>query len=221
ANLYAPPLKRRKGQRGRPRVKGPKLPSPAWTVARSEPTPASVGWYGGGDRQVAFVSRTSHWYKGGGGLVELRWVFVGDRQGTHRDQYFYCTDPGLTPQQIITLYTTRWGIEVTFQEAKAHLGFETTRQHCRNSVTRAAPCLLGLYSLVTLIYKRLIERRKPIVRQTAAYAKTEPTFSDALYAVRRVLWAQTILKQPAHAAAVSKLPARFRTFMLDQLAATG
>jgi hypothetical protein len=62
---------------------------------------------------VEFVSGTGHWYKGGGGLVPVRWVFVHDLDGTHEDRYFYCTDPALSPSKIVTLYTGRWSIEVT------------------------------------------------------------------------------------------------------------
>ena len=60
-----------------------------------------------------------HWYKSGGGLVPVRWVFVHDITGTHRDEYFYCTDPATPPQKIVSLYTQRWSIEVTFQEVRA------------------------------------------------------------------------------------------------------
>lgn len=183
ANLYEPPPARRKPGVGRPRLKGEKAPAPAEVVAKARPRRTTVGWYGGGDRRIACVSAAGHWYKGGGGLVDLRWVFVRDVQGTHRDQYFYSTDPSMTPEQIVTLYTARWSIEVAFQEVREHLGFETTKQWCRRSVTRAGPCLLGLYSLVTLIYARLAKGRGgPAMHATPGYAKSEPTFSDALFA---------------------------------------
>ncbi len=52
----------------------------------------TVSWYGGGKRRVGTVSRAGHWYKGGDGLVPLRWVFVRDLTGTHRDEYFFTTD---------------------------------------------------------------------------------------------------------------------------------
>ena len=48
-----------------------------------------VSWHGGGRRQVAVVTGTSHWYKGREGLVSVRWVFVEDLTGTHRDEYFF------------------------------------------------------------------------------------------------------------------------------------
>jgi IS4 transposase len=154
-------------------------------------------------------------------LVDLRWVFVHDRDGTHRDQYFYCTDPDLSPQEIITLYTSRWSIEVTFQEVREHLGFETTKQHSPKSVLRTGPCLLSCYSIVALIYAKIVEHRKPIIHNTPSYSKSEPAFSDALFVVRRRLWDETILKHAIPGAVVSKLPAQFMDFVLDQLSATG
>ena len=48
-------------------------------------------------RDVEVVSGVGHWYKGGAGLVPVRWVFVHDKSGTHRDEYFYTTDLTLTP----------------------------------------------------------------------------------------------------------------------------
>src|SRR5438477_526454 len=65
---------------------------------------------------------------GGAGLVPVRRVFVRDREGTHRDEYFFTTDPTRRPEQIVSWYTQRWSIETTYQELRAHLGLETTRQ---------------------------------------------------------------------------------------------
>jgi hypothetical protein len=224
ANLYAPPPPRRRGQRGRPRVKGDKLPAPRDVVAATPtptPTPGRkrsvVGWYGGGRRRVEFVSGTGHWYKGGGGLVAVRWVFVHDRDGTHEDRYFYATDPSLSPSRIITLYTGRWSIEVTFQEARQHLGFHTTRCWAERSVLRQAPCLLGLFSLVALAFHALIRGRTPEPRTDPWYAKAGVTFADAIAAVRRALWAETILSGAAQHTAFQKLPDDVRDMLLDHL----
>jgi len=92
ANLYEPPSPYR--GKGRPRVKGGRLPKPRQAVANLRSGSRSrltVGWYGGGTRAVAAVTGTGHWYKSGRGLVPLRWVFVEDRTGTHRDEYLYTT----------------------------------------------------------------------------------------------------------------------------------
>jgi hypothetical protein len=216
ANLYDPPpgVRRRKG---RPRVKGPKLPTPQQTVARTRRTRATVGWYGGGGRRVELVSATGHWYKSGQGLVPIRWVYTHDIQGTHRDDYFYTTDPDLPPAQIITWFTARWPIETTFQEVRAHLGFESTRQRVAQSVLRTGPCLLGLYSLISLIFVQHARHHSIRPRCTRWYAKTEPTFSDAIAAVRRLLWSETIFETPSQHEAFEKLPRQLRRILLDRL----
>jgi hypothetical protein len=80
-------------------------------------------------------------------------------------------------------------VAVTFEEVRAHLGFETQRQWSPRAIGRTTPCLLGLFSLVILLAAHL----HPTVlstRPAAWYAKAEPTFTDALAAVRRRLWAE-------------------------------
>lgn len=218
ANLYLPPPKRRKGQPGRPRVKGDKLPAPADVVAAAPKRKRSVvGWYGGKRRRVEFVSGVGHWYKGGEGLVPVRWVFVHDRDGTHEDRYFYTTDPSLSPSRIITLYTGRWSVEVTFQEARQHLGFHTPRGRKDATVLRTAPCLLGLFSVVALAFHAANRRKAPKPLTFPWYAKAEVTFSDAIADVRRRLWRETVLKEAFEHEAFQKLPAETRETLLGQL----
>ena len=215
ANLFAPPPRYR--GKGRPRVKGQPLPKPRQAVAqRQRLRRQTVGWYGGGTRQVQLASGTGHWYKAGRGLVPLRWVFVRDRTGTHRDEYFFTTDPNLSPAAVITAYTGRWNIETTFEELRAHIGLETTRGWCQQTVVRAAPCLFGLYTVVALLYQAL-----PKAKRGGAITwpgKTETTFSDALAAVRRWLWAEWVFPQAKGGTALAKLPPRLRNLILSALA---
>lgn len=221
ANLYAPPPQRRAGA-GWPRVKGRKLPSPQGTLTPGRRRQrATVSWYGGAQRQVALVSGTGWWYKGGRGLVPVRWVHVHDLDGTHRDDCVYSTDPALPPARIVSFFTRRWPIETTFQEVRAHLGFETTRQRVTQSVLRAAPCLLGLFSVVGLIYAEHLKHAKASPRRTPWYVKEEPTFSDALATVRRLFWEQTILKQPCLHEGVQKFPRFLRHIFLEAVSQTG
>jgi hypothetical protein len=217
ANLYAPPPPRREGQSGRPRLKGAKLPAPRDVVAGARRKRSTVGWYGGKRRRVEFVSGTGHWYKGGGGLVPVRWVFVHDLDGTHEDRYFYSTDASLSPSRVVTLYTGRWGIEVTFQEVRRHLGFHTPRSWKRASVLRTGPCLLGLFSLVCLIHHRHTRGEGSRPLWAPWHAKAEPTFADAVASVRRLLWSQTVLEQADRRGAFQKLPPNLRETLLDQL----
>jgi hypothetical protein len=215
ANLYAPPPKR-KAKTGRPRLKGRKLASPSAVVKRSKAKRFTVNWYGGKTRRVELIWGEGHWYKGGNGLVPVRWVFVHDVEGTHRDEYFYCTDPTMPPEQIVSLYTGRWSIEVTFQEVRAHLGFATPRNWSKNSVLRTAPCLLGLFSVVSLIVAP--QARSKTIKPLGGpwYPKTELTFGDALATVRRMCWSEVLKQSPKHAGVI-KLPRRLRLTLLDQL----
>jgi hypothetical protein len=214
ANLFEPPPPYT--GKGRPRIKGRPLPKPRQAVQNAQRQRLTVGWYGGGQRRVEAVTDTGHWYKSGRGLVPLRWIFVHDRDGTHRDEYFFCTDPALTAKALIGHYTARWNIETTFQELRTHLGLETTRGWCAQTVRRAAPCLFGLYTVVALLYHALPpSQRLGAVRWPG---KQGVTFSDALSAVRRWLWAEWVFPQTASTAAIEKLPEPLREIIFAALA---
>jgi DDE superfamily endonuclease/Archaeal putative transposase ISC1217 len=214
ANLFEPPPPYT--GKGRPRVKGRPLPKPRQAVQAARRRRLTVGGYGGGTRRVAAVTGTGHWHKSGRGLVPLRWVFVHDLTGTHRDEYFFSTDPALSPEALISHYTARWNIETTFQELRAHLGLETTRGWCRATVRRAAPCLFGLYTAVALLYHALPEGKR---RGAVTWpGQSGVTFSDALAAVRRWLWSEWVFPQAGNAAAIAKLPGPLREIILSALA---
>jgi hypothetical protein len=217
ANLYALPTKPVKKRNGRPRTKGRALPKPQQLVTRRKLVPTAVSWYGGSDRQVELTGDTGQWYKAGKGLVPVRWVFVHDIQGTHRDEYFYTTDTSLSLEQIVSWFTARWPIETTFQEMRAHLGFETTRQHVSKSVLRTAPCLLGCFSIVCLIFAEHIRNHHIEVRITQWYSKAEPTFSDAMATVRRLFWQKTIFEKASYHNGFKKLSPKLRNLLLDYL----
>jgi hypothetical protein len=215
ANLYEPPPPYTGN--GRPRVKGVKLPTPQEVVAQAPRTPLNLAWYGGGRRDVEVVSGRGHWYKAGQGLVPVRWVYVHDRTGTHRDEYFYSTDVDMAPQGITEEYTGRWNIETTFEDARAYLGLESTRGWCQRTVGRAEPCLLGLYSVVALMYWSLPAGEQE--QGTVAWeGKATVTFSDAITAVRRWLWTRWIFPRAGHGDTFAKLPEALRQLLLYGLA---
>ena len=218
ANLYEPPpvvVGKRKG--GRPRTKGAKLPSPEATVAQTSRTALNVPWYGGGRRDVEVVSGPGQWYKSGEGLVAVCWVFVHDCTGTHRDDYFFSTDPETTPAAVIEQITGRWSIETTFQEMRSYLGLETTRGWTEATVLRLAPCLFGLFSVVALLYDLLPGRIKARARVDWA-GKVETTFSDAIMAVRRWLWVDWVFANHGFGETFSKLSRPFQEALLSALA---
>jgi hypothetical protein len=165
---------------------------------------------------VGLLSRAGQWYKSGAGLVPIRWVFVRDRDGTHRDEFFFTTDPGLDPVRIIETYTARWNLETTFQEMRALLGLETTRGWCRSTVLRMAPCLFGLYTAVALLYQALPESKRS--GRVEWPGKEGVTSSDALMAVRRWLWREWVFPQAGVDSVVQKLPEPVQDLLLYGLA---
>jgi DDE superfamily endonuclease len=153
ANLFAPAAPRRKGQYGRPRRKGERLPKLDERLIRSD-TPwrrvTVADWYGEGERTVEIASGTAVWFHAGLPIVPLRWVLVRDPERQFKPQAFLCTDEAIDPVQILQWFILRWRLEVTFEEARRHLGVETQRQWADKAIARATPALLALFSLVTL-----------------------------------------------------------------------
>ena len=214
AGLYEPPPPY--GGTGRPRVKGARLPTPRQAAEQARRRQLTVAWYGGGTRSVEVATGEGCWYKSGKGLVPLRWAFVRDRSGTHRDEFISTTDRSLDIPEIIGLYTGRWNIETTFQEARSCLGLESTRGRCRATVLRAAPCLFGLYTVVALLYHELPEGRR--IGGVDWPGKEGVTFSDALSAVRRWLWSDWVFAQADEDRAIQKLPPPIREIVYSALA---
>lgn len=194
AALYEPAPPRRPGQKGRSRVKGKRLPTLEQMVHDAATTWTSVTldrWYGGVQRVVEIVSGTAVWYHAGMPPLPLRWVLIRDPKGVFKPQALLCTDLTADPVQIVTWFVLRWQLEVTFHEVRAHLGVETQRQWSDQAIARTTPALFGLFSLVTLAANDLTTAGTLPVAQAAWYAKTLPTFADALAVVRQDLWQQT------------------------------
>jgi len=193
AALYEPAPPRRQGQIGRPRIKGERLPNLS-VVAEDPKTvwePTEIAnWYGGEGRTVEIASETAVWYSTGLPAVPVRWVLIRDPEGGFEPQALLCTDLETDPERIVRWYVMRWQVEVTFQEARRHLGFETQRQWSEMAIRRTTPALLGLFSLVTLFAHRRMAQAASVFRRAAWYRKRHPTFADALAVVRKELWAQ-------------------------------
>jgi DDE superfamily endonuclease len=218
AALYEPPPPRTRRTIGRPRVKGQKLASPQEVVANTSQRPClRVTWYGGSTRDIEIVTGTGHWYRIGEALVEVRWVYVHDCTGTHRDEYFLTTDITMTPQQIVEHYTQRWSIETTFQECREYLKLESSKSYSQQAVLRFTPCLFGLYTVVVLLYLQL--PRSSSTRSVVLWkGKSTVTFSDMMTCVRRALWEQWCFHTQADPQAFSKLPRALQETILYGLA---
>jgi hypothetical protein len=190
AALYAPAAPREPGKRGAPRKKGARQPTLAERLTAPTTTweTVRVGWYGGTTRSVELANGTAIWYHSGLPVVPLRWVLIRDPLGKFEPQALLSTNQSATAQQIVEWFVLRWQVEVTFEEARAHLGVETQRQWSEKAIVRTTPALLGLFSLVTLFAHQLLQGKELAAREAAWYHKPLPTFSDTLAMVRQQLW---------------------------------
>lgn len=197
AALYGSVPPQPKGKPGVKPKKGPRRPTPGQILANPATTwdTIEVQSYDGEIKTFDAVSQTALWHRDGFDPVPIRWVLLRDPEGKLKPMVVGCTDEAMSAEEILLHYLQRWNIEVTFQEARRHLGVETQRQWTRQAIERATPCLFGLFSLVVLLAHQLYGDTMS-TRQSAWYAKEEATFIDLLAAVRRVLWRTQLLNWP-------------------------
>jgi hypothetical protein len=208
AALYEPAPPRSPGTVGRPRTKGARLPNLAVILADEHTRWVQVavpGWYGEGERVIELCSATALWRHAGLPVVPIRWVLLRDPQRRFDPQALLCTDPARDPLQVVRWFVQRWQVEVTFREVRDHLGVETQRQWSDRAIARTTPCLLALFSIVTLLAARLDRRARSAVCTDAWYRKPQPTFADTLAAVLRQFWREQGLLMSARQTEVRKL----------------
>jgi hypothetical protein len=195
AALYESAPPRKPHQKGRTPLKGARLPNLSKIAADPTTKWRSITlpeWYGTKERMVEVVSSTALWYSSGLPAVPVRWVLIRDpgEAGRFEPQALLCTDLDAEPERIIAHFIKRWRMEATFWEVRQRLGFETQKHWSDRAIERGAPAMLALFSVVTLIADQHMDKgdTAKTVRKTAWYAKSYPTFSDALVLVRRELW---------------------------------
>ena len=196
-----------KDKRGPKPKKGARLPNLAAVLADPKTCwqKLKVLWYGAEEKEIEMVSGVCLWYRPGLTPVPIRWVLLRCPEDSFNPQAFFCSDPQVPAAQIIAWFIARWNIEVTFDELRAHLGFETQRQWSDKAIERTAPSLFGIFSLVVLMAKVLHPEILP-VRQASWYLKDEPTFIDALAAVRSDLWRSINYRTSAQEADMVLIP---------------
>jgi DDE superfamily endonuclease len=200
AALHHFPSQRPKGSRGPAPLKGARQHTLKQLATRSDTAweEVEVEWYKGQRKKLQVFTRTGLWRRPSYDPVAIRYLITRDPEGKLRDEVFACSDLNASVEQIIQWVVRRWSVEVTFEEARAHLGMETQRQWNDLAIARATPCLLGLFSLVVLFVYRLQPEGKIPLRLTAWYQKAEASFSDCLTLTQKHLWRSMISVKPTN-----------------------
>ena len=189
---------------------------------------AIVPWYAGTEKELFYTTGVSLWYTPKHNPVPIHWVLVKYQEEDARTglkkwkaSSYFCSDTSSsTPvSEIIGGYASRWNIEVTFEELRAQLGFETQRQWSTRSIERTTPCLFGLFSIVVLIAHVLHPEKLP-VETSQWYEKEEATFSDALGAVRSHLWGNLNYMKSSKQDDMRLIPSKIWNQMVKQVCYT-
>ena len=223
AQLYEFPEPAPVGKRGRKRIKGDRIHLKKLVDDESQPWEThEVKWYGEKTKTVKLLTNVCLWYQAGKTPVTIRYVLVVDPNDKHTPAVFFSTDADLSATKIIEYFVLRWNIEVTFEEARAHLGIETQRQWSDKSIARTTPLLMGLFSLVTLIALKLRSTYQLAPLSTAWYPKNDnATFSDIIAFVRRVIWANKYFSKSKNLSNSIKIDRFDLNLLINQLAESG
>lgn len=191
AALFDLPPARRPGQRGRPRKRGDRLPTPQ-AIADQVPQ-----WrFAVVEVRGRFVDRLVYaqpvlWYAVCGSHPVLL-VICRDPKGHEPDDFFFTTDLSEPGYEVVGRYAGRWPIEDTFRNVKQFLGVEQPQCWKRLGPERALGLGFWLYTAVWHWYLS-VHADRPSWSPTPWYpSKTTPSFLDALAALRRAIWRERI-----------------------------
>jgi hypothetical protein len=180
------------GKRGRPRRKGARIGTPQQIGAKARNWQAVITDQRGRPKGRLVYSRIVLWYAVSSTPVLL--VISRDPDGVEHDDYWVCSNVNLPAQDVVSAYTGRWSIEDTFRATKQHLGIQHPQSWANTAPERAASLGFLLYSLVWWWFLGLPERRHRIVASPWYTAKCNPSFQDALAALRSDLWRNRIIE---------------------------
>jgi hypothetical protein len=209
--------------RGRKRVKGKRLPSPAALAAMK-----SIPWekltltlYG---REVTILvkSQVCLWYTVAG-TQKVRMVVTRDPSDRIEDRSYFSTDYKQSAQEILVEFARRWEIEVAFRNVKQTMGVEDPqngwwrrKSGSRKPEKKAGPNPRGrkgekainhtlamafaAYMIVVVWYLHHGQHEEDItrVRSEAPWYRHKliPSFTDMLASVRREIWVARLSRNP-------------------------
>jgi hypothetical protein len=176
------------GKRGRPRLKGDRIGTPAQATATAVFRTVTVARYGRTDT-VSTAVLDCLWY-GVFGPIPVRMVLIRDRE-TGPVLALLTTDLTVTGADLVARYAARWAIEVTFFDTRQTLGVGQARNRTAQAVTRTWAFGMYVYTIVVLWYA-IHGHRSGIIADRRVHApwylsKTDPSFADMLTTLRRTL----------------------------------
>jgi len=188
AALYDLPPERT-GRKGRPRVKGGRLPSLAKIAATAVFSQVTVTRYGKAET-IAVHALTCLWYSVAGARP-VTVILIRDKSRTGYDLALVTTEENPVIARVIERYAARWAIEVAIEDAKQLFGTGQARNRTARAVERTVPFMLACQALAVTWYATAghspadtAARRLDAPWYTG---KTEPSTADMTAKLRRVI----------------------------------
>jgi len=207
--------------RGRPRLKGARLPNPSQRAAHRDAQwkRVRVELYGQRPTELLLLSWICLWYTAAG-TRPVRIVVTRDPKGVCEDRAYFSTETSATPEEILQRYAGRWLIEVAFRNAKQLLGLadpqngfsrgKRTRSkqqgpqprgdRGRRAVERTVPFVWTVYGVIVVWYLRSNRWQSDVEahRKRARWyrSKKTPSYQDMLEALRTECLVHRLMRHP-------------------------
>jgi len=210
--LYEPAPTPIPGRKGAHRKKGERLPDMQHWADDGRPWRKLVFDQFGLHATLLVKTTRALYYKAGKDRL-LTIVLVRDAVGKRPDQMFYCTRLDWNAKKILSAYSTRWSIEVTFENCKQWLGLEDPANRKEKAVRRTAPMALVLHSLIVVWFHQVGHRHVQFPDRPWYPQKAEPSFADMLTTLRRLSWRDKICLLPIPSRLAKKVLAQIIEFL--------
>ena len=206
--VYGLPPRRRKGQRGRPRVRGNRLPSLSQLAAQlPQKAWEAVAVRIGGQDQIRDVATLPVIWYPHQVARRILLVFVRDPADPTTVTVFFTTDLTATGAAVVQKYGLRWPIEVTFHDVKQYLGGQDPQSWVDPAPERNVTLGFLTYTLVWSWAGQVFARH--------GSSDQPPTisFADALADLRTVLWTEEFFPKGPAEAIVDKIVTQLRDIL--------
>jgi hypothetical protein len=179
----------RTGKKGRPRVKGDRLPSLAQIAAAAVFSQVTVTRYGKTET-IAVHALTCLWYSVTGPRP-VAVILIRDKKNTGFNVALVTTEKNPDTARVIERYAARWSIEVAIEDAKQLFGCGQARNRTAAAVERTIPFMLACQAIAVCWYA--IAGHHPADTEARRLdapwytSKTEPSTADMTAKLRRVI----------------------------------
>lgn len=180
SRIHEPAPQRMPGQRGRSRVRGERMATPTEMLDAKGLRRIDMKLYDHAEYRMRVAEQTGCLFNAP--KREVKVVAVEHLRGGRGREVFYSTVTTADAEQVLTWFSWRWPIEVTFHDSKQHLGLGEPENRKPKAVRRTVPTGLMMYTLVILWHECIRKKPAPTLRKWSG--KEHASFAEMVAALR-------------------------------------